>query len=311
MKMGTTIRILLVFLLAAMMPQVSEAKALYVGIAGPNAGPGLMGHSFLVVAEQPKRFLDARYYQYAFSTAQHLPKSLDAQEWLSLKEIPFRLETGMAWDFIQSYLREDRAVRLFEMRLTDEQIDRIERAAEADRLLRHAVMQFDYSLFSNNCETKILDLLNSVLPEENRFSYIPFSQQGFVAGLMHDPAKTAVTIPIGVAPVLERHPLVVGRFTFHPRNYTQVERALRGFEVLLPLFKICGTSNPKQSVLLELFGPSDLRHSKKYLDVLENVLGSCARREGLGAQFNLHIDFLRSDTSDPGFLSESALRFIR
>lgn len=269
-----------------------------------------MGHSFLVIAEQSGRFLDARYFQYGFRMPEKLHK--DPAPLVSFRSIPFRMESGQAWDFIHTYTNDDRIVQLFEVDLSEDQIQLLIEKAETEQHRRTAFIYLDYSLFSNNCETKILDLINSVIPEHLvKFDYIPFSQQGFFSMAFRDPAQVSMTVPMGAARYLETHPMIKGKHTFYPRNLVQLKTLLVGFEVLKPLFDRCGTSKDTREIVRQLYGNPVLRHSQEYLNILKAMFSECAIQHGLVLTYNKHLDFLRMDTEDKDFLKLSGSYYLR
>lgn len=273
----------------------------YLAIAGPGEGAGMMGHAFIVFANQKGQFLDAEAYQYGIRFPDDFKFSM-AQA-LQLSQFPFIITKLPAWSFIKNYSSEGRYVHLFELNLSAQQITTLQSSIEEDMVFRESLGVFDYSVQSNNCITKLYDELNKVISnDDHKFVYSSPTTAPFTLSFLR-PKIVAATVPLAAAANLPSHPLVTDIIKFRSGDMHDLETNLVGIGYLDGLLQKCSVSPEAQKIIRDIYGNKTLRQSDAYLKLISDLFSSCTSSQSeTKDDFNFHLDFLKYQSSDRGFI---------
>lgn len=288
---------------------VQASKIPYLAIAGPGKGAGMMGHAFIVFANQRGQFLDAEAYQYGI----RFPDDFEftPAKALKLSHFPFIVTKLPAWNFIKNYNSEGRYVHLFELQLSHQQVVSIQKSLEEDLKARESLQFFDYSVQSSNCITKLYDQLNKViLNKKHKFNYSSPATAAFTLSFLR-PSVVAATIPLAAAANVSTHPLVGNTIKFRSAEMLDLETNLVGITYLKNLFEQCSVSENTRKVILDIYGNKALRQTNAYLDLLSGLFSDCASQNRVARdEFNFHLDFLRYQSSNHDFIELAAQYYL-
>jgi len=281
------------------MAEETQHQVVYIGIAGPSEGAGMMGHLFLLFTNKPNQFLNSIAYQYTVKIPDDFQFSI--KELSQISTFPFIVSKLPGWGFIKNYNNEGRYIHLFELKLSNSQVIQLQKNLEKDLKLRDSLQYFDYSILTNNCATKVYDNINALFGE----TVIPYSNpvEAVYNFSFINPSTVAIAVPLSAPLNLSKNPIVKNMVKFRSEEMVTIETNLVGARELEHLSQLCKLSKDTFNSLLLIFGNNDLRENKFYLNFIDSIFNNCVNKNLLArSKFNYHLDFLRYKSQNQKFI---------
>jgi hypothetical protein len=208
-------------------PQLATASEVFFGIVGIGPGNGVLGHAFLLIRQTAKSFIMADYYQFnlKLSNGEPIPeKGLN----LDFNSMQFTLDHRIFADVLSAYTdKNDRSVYLYQLNLNEGEIADLSEKLKATEALNGSATIGSYGILANNCATKLVDILNSVVSPEKQISLAKTggSKVNGTSGVINGIRDAFLDrAPFYLAMVLENHPISHGRSrVFERRTQTQIK----------------------------------------------------------------------------------------
>lgn len=291
------IRLILCFLIVIGYTKAGEYKHAYLAVAGPTNGPGIMGHSYLIVSQSPWVFIGAKAYQFALDFEQ-LPESLkNADQGLgpleiarlagAVSDLPLTLSSVDAYEFTTMYQAENRAVISYELDMSEDQVSQLVANLEQDyEALREGTyaepgsFQSKYDLLKSNCATVLFRKINNVLPEDRKLDLpifpVLFDENGSMvwSNLLNKQALLG-TVPLFWVRTLERNELVGESRLFKPHSVIRAELMNEFIANFNSIATTCGIDENSLNVYINFFSNDSLLQNEEGLKIILDRIQIC------------------------------------
>jgi hypothetical protein len=295
--------ILIIILLGlSFMTQAKEFKHVYLSVAGPTSGAGIMGHAFITFSELSWGFQKSETYQYAMDfnkIPEHLinmgevtpGKILELAQ--AANDLPISIEQVPSRSFIRMYQDENRSIVVFRMKFTQEEISAIYKIIKADydsfkrgELGSGDSFEDRYYLVKSNCATVLLRKVGEVIgktrPENNPFKTIYDSEGAFDWRELSNKQALLGTLPLFWYSLYSESDLVEEMRVFRSSEAEKLEIMSKLNGKLGNVLSTCNKSDLR-STYTRILGDIELRQKepliKHYVSTLEGCQASADRED--------------------------------
>lgn len=194
------------------------ARTAWFGLAGSGDGLGVLGHAFVVFHEPGQEFLEADAYSYRVELTD--PTGFSELLDLGLARIGLRgdvrfvAEKKTLGEYVLEYSgKQERDLRLFALKLTEQEVRAFEARLLVDVTNQAFAQNARFDAWSNNCLTRPIDHLNSVVDENRRIylsqlgdKYLPSKE------FLESPgAAILARMPTYLPVLMSKHPISANR----------------------------------------------------------------------------------------------------
>jgi hypothetical protein len=271
--------------LAALFALSAHAELrVYLGTVGFEKGPGAAGHAFAIVQDSRIPDIAAEVYNYTVQNPDHSEITLTGAL-MNPGKAALLVEKLSLFDLYMGYAGAlDRVISFHELNLTPVEAAKFSAALKADAEDKNFAATHTYNVFTRNCITRLIELLNAVVAPEKRIELIEdsasfsFTREGMSNGILN-------RLPFNVERVLDHHPISKGRVRILERlSDTHLRFLMAIGRRVETIGKTCGWKPESGCALLEFLALSEKAPRKHpAAPVLRTVGESCsAARAELG-----------------------------
>ncbi len=193
------------FLLALSSSATAQSRTAYLGVVGAGAGRGSFGHVITVIQEENQSLFASKTYQYNVIVSTDPKADLDLGLHVS-KTVFFEL-------YFYYTEMEDRSVYLYQLNLSQSEIDAFEKGVEGDFESKDFAKGHRYGL-NNNCAARPVAVLNEIVDPSRRISMATDEKVTIGGGTSYRTELAGLALnrfPFYLAHTLEKHPISKGR----------------------------------------------------------------------------------------------------
>lgn len=288
-------RILLLILMGlSLSTQAHEFKQLYLSIAGPTNGAGIMGHAFITFSKFAWGFQGSETYQYAMdfnkipahliNMGQVTPgKVLELAR--AANDLPISIEQVPSRSFMRMYQDENRSIVSLRMKFTQNEIDSIYKIIKADydsfkrgELGSGDSFEDRYFLIKSNCATvilrKVAQVISQTRPKNNVFKTLYDSEGNFDWNVATDKQALLGTLPLFWYSLYSESDLVEEFRVFKSSDAEKLELMSKINGKLNSVLKSCHKLDLSQTYT-RILGDSELSQKEELIKHYVKTLESC------------------------------------
>ncbi len=256
-----------------------------IGIATPGPGVALMGHAFLLFYNSSSLMSEAVATQYnvASQPTSKAPKNKvleiaqTVQSFFGVGKV-FKVEEISGELMMNRYLQENRAVFLYEINLTPNQIQSLLQNIRRDKRKRDSKEHQDYDFLDRNCLTESLRQVNRVIEDRSLKFKFSDSESIFLNAFIKVTGSVLLygrNAPYVAAPALAKHPLTLSVHTLAPAIVQNAKVLVELQNRTQEFGRICGRQKELFEVGLRVNMQPKIRASKGYLNYLKSIHDHC------------------------------------
>ncbi len=235
----------------------AEAKDVYLGLAEPGSGESLLGHSVLIFTSTGGSPLTGEVYSYGIRQLDirtFLPEKMPAIQYFQITSIV-----------------ENRSLMFLKLKLTEEEINKLEERAGHDVALGAEFSNQNwYTLVGTNCVTYLFRVLNEIVTPDRQIHLSGSLLSSLAGGFKSFRDNIRFRIPSQAIVALSEHPLADGEIRWTPRFEIRQAQVFRErLQPNLESLALCQHWKPQTSKVVELTMSIALR--EKNLKLLESV----------------------------------------
>ena len=258
---------------------LANATTAYLGIAGVGQGMGSFGHVFLIIRNSLQvSILISDLYQYTVTPRGNF-NSYSPMDLIDPEKMYFHPEKKSFAEVLVNYTKlEDRTLSLYELNLDEANIQKLITLLNYDLEDTEFYRRFPYGI-QNNCATRILELINEVVPSDKQIQII--NHELVIYNPKEGVFKNSIgmlwnRLPYYLAYQLKNHPLSKGVFQIYERDTFLKAKLIQTIsEDITQIQLICGLSKQSSQIILNytyLFIESPDKYD---LQPVINLLNNC------------------------------------